>query len=112
MKKQMLISTGCGMATVAWAVFAPLAWAASTVPADNTESMQYQPVMSEEGTIPAARPEPPYQGADTLGPQGPVRSEAMPQSGTDPSIRDQNPLTVDGLWETLPGNAIATPHSQ
>ena len=112
MKQQMLISAGVGVATVAWAVFSPLAWAASTAPADSTGYLSYPHVMNEEGTIPAARPIPPQRGVGALGPQGPVRSEVMPKRGTDPAIRDQNPLTINGLWETLPGDAIARPRSE
>lgn len=63
---------------------------------------------SEPGTIPAARPGLPKM---LRGAQGPMRSgdEGQRQVSTDPAIRDTNPLTVNGLWETMPGNSIVRP---
>lgn len=60
---------------------------------------------SEPGTIPAARPGLPQM---PRGAEGPLRTDA-PQTKADPSLRDSHPLTVNGLWETLPGNVIAKP---
>lgn len=62
---------------------------------------------NEPGTIPAARP-----GLPQLrrGAEGPLRGEI--EHKADPSVRDTNPLTVNGLWETLPGNVIARPQAR
>jgi hypothetical protein len=60
---------------------------------------------SEPGTIPAARPGLPQM---QRGAEGPLRTDEHLRKA-DPSIRDTNPLTVNGLWETLPGNVIAQP---
>jgi len=56
------------------------------------------------GTIPAARP-----GLPPRGLLGAIRAESRLATSTDPAIRDTNPLTANGLWETGPGNAISQP---
>lgn len=61
---------------------------------------------TEAGTIPAARPGLPKI---PVGAEGPIRSDSMGKAGSDPSIRDHNPLTVNGLWETHPGNLVSRP---
>ena len=65
-------------------------------------------IMLETGTIPAARQLPPQS---SRGAEGPIRSDNQRQAGSDPSIRDSNPLTFNGLWETLPGNQVRRPGS-
>ncbi|MFZ2853972.1 MAG: hypothetical protein WAZ34_07660 [Rhodocyclaceae bacterium] len=62
--------------------------------------------VSEPGTIPAARPGLPQI---QRGAEGPLRGDEYSRKA-DPSIRDTHPLTVNGLWETQPGNRIAPPH--
>lgn len=61
---------------------------------------------NEPGTIPAARPGLPQL---SRGAEGPLRTDT---TKADPSLRDTNPLTANGLWETLPGNAIARPKQE
>jgi len=66
----------------------------------------YAEVGTEVGTIPAARPGLPQK---TVGAEGPLRTD---KRGSDPSVRDTNPLTVNGLWETQPGNLVTKPSPQ
>jgi hypothetical protein len=62
---------------------------------------------SEPGTIPAARPGLPQL---SRGAEGPLRADSSPKA--DPALRDTNPLTANGLWETLPGNTIGRPKQE
>lgn len=93
-------------ALVACAILAPFAAGqvgaapAGANPSDNS-------VSSEAGTIPAARQLPPQS---SRGAEGPIRSDPRNQAYSDPSLRDSNLLTVNGLWETLPGNRVAKPN--
>lgn len=64
----------------------------------------------EAGTIPAARPGLPQQPPS--GAAGPIREDYMVRPDGDPSIRDSNPLTINGLWETQPGNRVTKPEAQ
>lgn len=92
---------------------------ADAAPADMQAGKQGKAVMqtstaststetSEPGTIPAARPGLPQI---QRGAEGPLRTDEHLRKA-DPSIRDTHPLTVNGLWETLPGNVIARPQPQ
>jgi len=76
--------------------------------AKNTEDARVASASGavEDGTIPAARPGLPQI---PRGAQGPIRSDTR---SSDPSIRDSNPLTLNGLWETLPGNRVSRPGQQ
>lgn len=67
-------------------------------------------VADEAGTIPAARPGLPQQ--NPRGAEGPIREGYTARSGSDASLRDSNPLTMHGLWETKPGNVVTKPDRQ
>ncbi len=94
------------------ALAAPLVIAAQSV-----SGVQSMPVIGnaqdtraeliENGTMPDG---PPGLPQAERGAAGPLRTDAMNEPRTDPAIRDENPLTKNGLWETLPGNRIARPH--
>jgi hypothetical protein len=62
----------------------------------------------EAGTIPAAPPGLPEQ--DMSGAQGPLRLDTGLAS--DPSIRDTDPATQNGVWEQLPGNRVVSSNPQ
>lgn len=112
MNKLLYLESGRGALTVAFAVLVPfiagnlLAASDSSYPDKGGARAERDPVSIEEGTIPAARPIPPQS---YLGAEGPVRSDTPDTRSTDPSIRDTNPLTVNGLWVTLPGNRVVRP---
>jgi hypothetical protein len=62
------------------------------------------------GTIPAERPGlPQMQDQGTIGAQGPMRFDETHR--TDPSIRDTDPLTQNGVWEQHFGNVV-TPSNE
>jgi hypothetical protein len=99
---------------VASATVAPIAIGQTGAAAGSARVSGLDTVMAQEsgavvdGTIPAARP-----GLPELqrGAQGPIRPDALSESRTDPSVRDTDPLTMNGLWETKPGNVvIGAPH--
>lgn len=103
------INSAKSLRLVALAIIAPwLVTPLSAAPAASHPSGDYSYILDgavsgEAGTIPAARPEPPEL---QRGAAGPTRSDLLSRSSSDPSIRDQNPLTTNGLWETLPGNRV------
>ena len=112
MKNFLHLKSGRSTLTVAFAAFVPLTagnlYAAldNSDPSEDIMQVPYNSAPMEEGTIPAARPEPTQS---SLGAEGPIREDASDKQGTDPSIRDTNPLTVDGLWVILPGNRVVRP---
>ncbi|MDD5249533.1 MAG: hypothetical protein PHY45_11140 [Rhodocyclaceae bacterium] len=61
----------------------------------------------EPGTIPAARPGLPQQ--ESRGARGPLRTDELQQPRSDPSIRDTDPLTMNGLWEQHMGDVVTHP---
>jgi hypothetical protein len=97
-----------GVAVVALAGLAQLAMAQSNDASAGNEASAGGGQVSgrsdsmEAGTIPAAPPGLPEQG--TSGAQGPLRSDTGLAS--DPSIRDPDPATQNGVWEQLPGNRV------
>lgn len=115
MKSLVFLRSGSGALLVVCAALAPfVVGLANAAPASGKTSSEQAQVwhdgMSNEvGTIPAARQGPPSQAP--RGAEGPIRSDIRGQAG-DPSIRDANPLTVNGLWETLPGNVVRKPRTQ
>ncbi len=62
------------------------------------------------GTIPWGPPGVPQLEQNAPGPQGPVRADTGLAGG--PSIRDTDPLTMNGPWEQLPGDRIYNPVTQ
>jgi hypothetical protein len=60
---------------------------------------------TDAGTIPWGPPGLPERAP--AGAQGPVHFD--PGLNSDPSIRDTDPLTMNGLWELLPGDRIVKP---
>lgn len=96
-----------GLALAAMAVHAAAAPADAQADKPGSAAMRTSPAngASEPGTIPAARPGLPQI---QRGAEGPLRSDEQSRKA-DPSIRDTHPLTVNGLWETMPGNGIARP---
>lgn len=114
MKEPVVFKSGLGALIVAVATSASLAVGpVYAAPADSStyaDSVHGRDSSSSEaGTIPAARPGLPEI---SRGVEGPIRSEDQSRSRGDPSIRDSNPLTVNGLWETHPGNIVTTPQPQ
>ena len=106
--RSALIATSVILASLA---FGQMNGASSGAYPGNDGSRAWRDADSlEAGTIPAARPGLPQRSS--RGAQGPIRSDAPGYAHTDPSIRDNNPLTVNGLWETLPGNRITSPSPQ
>ena len=97
------------LASVSAAVIAapPSTYAPGNAP-DST--MSRDTAADEAGTIPAARPGLPQQ--NSRGAQGSIREGYPAQPGSDASIRDSNPLTMHGLWETKPGNLVTKPTMQ
>ena len=118
MKSLAFLKSGSSALIVACAALAPfVVGQAGAAPASGKAGGEQAPVwrtMSSEantevGTIPAARQGLPQQ--NPRGAEGPIRSDSRAQGG-NPSIRDSNPLTVNGLWETMPGNVVSRPHVQ
>lgn len=113
MKKTLFPDSGRRALVAALAALAPLAVAqmnaapANTNPGADQEARAWgDSVATETGTIPAARPGLPQI---PRGAEGPLRSEAGRIASSDPSLRDSNPLTANGLWESVPGNRIVRP---
>ena len=73
-------------------------------------AMSRDTAADEAGTIPAARPGLPQQ--NPRGAEGPIREGYTDRPRSDASIRDTNPLTMHGLWETKPGNQVTKPAMQ
>lgn len=119
MKMPLILKTGRRTLVVAFAVIAP--WVvelANAAPLDthlnrDEASTSRDSAVNEADTLPATRPEQPQLSPDAQGAQGPLRSGSDQHEPyrTDPAIRDTNPLTVNGLWETLPGNVVVRPRS-
>lgn len=112
MKNFLLLKSGRAL-VVAFAAIAPVVAGQVSAAPDNASTKGVSSSSSrdsgvvESGTIPQARPGLPQL---SRGAEGPIRSDMRVSS--DPSIRDKNPLTVNGLWETLPGGRVATPPTQ
>jgi hypothetical protein len=112
MNELLHLKSGRSALTVAFAALVPLtagnllAASDSSYPGKGGARVERDAVSIEEGTIPAARPIPPQS---PLGVEGRIRSDTPNRPGADPSIRDTNPLTVNGLWVTLPGNRVVRP---
>ena len=96
-KFKLVISGSC-------ATFLGLAMLVPVAGAGTNDSIGFGSGEVVAGTMPAAPP-----GLPPRGLQGPIRADPRPDTRTDPSIRDTNPLTANGLWETQPGNAISQP---
>jgi len=113
MKSLAFLKSGSSALIVACAALAPfVVGQAGAAPAEQApvwRSAMSSEANTEVGTIPAARQGLPQQ--NPRGAEGPIRSDNRGQGG-NPSIRDSNPLTVNGLWETMPGNVVSRPHVQ
>lgn len=113
MKKLTSLMSGCLTQILAGVALTAMAVHAQAAPINAQTDQRGRAAMrtstasdaSEPGTIPAARPGLPQI---QRGAEGPLRTDEHLRKA-DPSIRDTHPLTVNGLWETLPGNSIAQP---
>lgn len=107
MKNFLPLTSGRRMLVLAFAAIAPVVVGQVSAAPDTKDINSSSSGVSGrvvDGTIPQARPGLPQLA---VGAEGPIRSD-MRTTSTDPSIRDSNPLTMNGLWEMLPGDKIAT----
>lgn len=108
MKNFIPLNSGRRALAVACLAITPFVGQVNAAP-DNSAMGSRESGAVESGTIPQARPGLPQL---SRGAEGPVRLDMRATVSTDPSVRDSNPLTMNGLWEMRPGNEIATSRSQ
>jgi hypothetical protein len=112
--KNWMMRQPAWLAVAALAAFAPLAGAQANATsggaAEDSAALPNDSGAVVNGTIPAAPPGLPEQAPS--GAQGPARADTGLAS--DPSVRDTDPQTVNGLWEMHPGNRVtrSTPNAQ
>lgn len=73
----------------------------SITPNAGPDPMEARTILPERPGLPGQTP---------AGAQGPLRSDA--ELASDPSIRDSNPDTMNGVWEQLSGNRVVSSNPQ